>query len=271
MNSAQVNLTDIAPLLSLPRLDKIKIDHCRGYSQVGTSYLTPAYAPIGAFAFSEISFRYSCVDAYSIHTLIAACKSLKVFRYRFCASPVNQFNPSELSSALGAHRDSLEQLEVSFYGNMEDRNYARIWTGAAYGPFAAFGKLNSLNVDQAFLDFLPDLPKSLERFALQNCYASVYQTMCHIARQVNEGAIPLLGQIYLSTDVLAPGKMLDLPSRGATDILFEKSCDTLQCLFAGTAVCIGFENNLLSHVTDDYSFAFELDRSGLFWPLIYLK
>jgi hypothetical protein len=154
---------------------------------------------------------------------------------------------------------------------MEDRDYARVWTGATYGPFAAFENLNSLNVDQAFLDLLPDFPKSLERFYLQNCYASVYQTMSHIASKVNEGAIPLLRQIYLSTDVLAPGKMLDLPSRGATDVLFEESCDSLQSLFAGTAVCIGFEDNMLSQVTDDYSFAFELDRSRLSWPLISLK
>jgi hypothetical protein len=65
--------------------------------------------------------------------------------------------------------------------------------------------------------------------------------------------------------------MLDLPLRGATDVLFEASCDKIKSLFIGTGVCVGFEGALLSKVADDYIFAFESDRSGLFWPLIYLK
>lgn len=270
INTPKISLNDIVPLLSLPILDKIYLDHVRGYSQAGTSYLTLPSVSLKPFIFSEISFRYSCVDACSTEALLGACKSLKVFRYRFCASSSNQFNPSELRSALDTQRDSLEHLEVSYYSNMEDKNYARRWMGATYGSFVQFRNLKSLDLDQVFLDDLPDLPRSLKRIALQNCYNTVFQTVSHLARDVNQGALPFLGEVYLSTDVLAPGRMLDLPLRGATDLLFEKSCDNLKSLFAGTEVCVRFENNLLSKIADDYSFAFEIDRSGIFWPLIYL-
>jgi hypothetical protein len=147
MKPAEIRLADIVPLLSLPRLVKIKVDYYRGYNPARTSYLIPTYAPLRSLVFSEISFRYSCVDAYSIQTLITACKTLKVFRYRYCASPVNQFNPSELKSALNTHKDSLERLEVSYYDNMEDRDYARIWIGATYSSFDIYKSLSSLDLD----------------------------------------------------------------------------------------------------------------------------
>jgi hypothetical protein len=95
--------------------------------------------------------------------------------------------------------------------------------------------------------------------------------MSYLAREVKQGAIPLLGEVYISIDVLAPGGMLDLLLRGATDMLFKASCDKIKSLFIGTGVYVGFEGALLSKVADDYSFAFESDRSGVFWPLIYLK
>jgi hypothetical protein len=153
---------------------------------------------------------------------------------------------------------------------MEDSDYVRVWGNMSYGSFLEFINLTSLDVDQAFIDVLPGLPPSLKAFGLRNYYASVYHSICYIAQKVNAGAMPLLKEVFLSTDVLAPGKMLDLPSRGATDVLFYEAYNLLKSLFTGTDVCLRFESDLLSHIAHDYSFAFEFDRSGQFWPLIYL-
>lgn len=270
-NRTKLSLTDIMPLLSLPQLDKIHVDNCCGHIPGISSYLLPEHAPPGTFNFSEISFRYSCVDAISIHTLIAACKSLQCFDYLACASPFNQFNPLELSSALNCQQNSLKRLDVSFYDNLEVSANVRFWGDMSYGSFLGFSNLEALGLDQVFSDVLPDLPPSLKTFGLRNCYAPVYHTIFYLAQKVDLGAMPLLKEVYLSTDVLAPGKMLDLPSRGATDVLFYEACNCLENIFAGTYVSLRFESDLLSHMVHDYSFAFEFDRSGQFWPLIYLK
>jgi len=270
-NGTKLSLTDIMPLLSLPQLDKIHVDNCCGHIPGISSYLLPERAPPGTFNFSEISFRNSCVDAISIHTLIAACKSLQCFDYFACASPFNQFNPRELRSALNYQQSSLKRLNISFYNNLEVSANVQIWGNMSYGSFLGFSNLEALDVDQVFSDVLPDLPPSLKTFGLRNCYAPVYHTISYLALKVDLGATPLLKEVYLSTDVLAPGKMLDLPSRGATDVLFYEACNCLENLFAGTDVSLSFESDLLAHMVHDYSFAFEFDRSGQFWPLIYLK
>lgn len=271
MNGTKLSLTDIMPLLSLPQLDKIHVDNCCGHIPGISSYLLPERAPPGTFNFSEVSFRNSCVDAISIHTLIAACKSLQYFGYFACASPFNQFNPRELRSALNCQQSSLKRLDVSFYNNLEVSANVQTWRDMSYGSFLCFSNLEGLKVDQVFSDVLPDLPPSLKNFGLRNCYAPVYHTISYLAQKVDLGAMPLLKEVYLSTDVLAPGKMLDLPSRGATDVLFYEACNCLETLFAGTNVSLSFESDLLAHMVHDYSFAFEFDRSGQFWPLIYLK
>lgn len=140
-----------------------------------------------------------------------------------------------------------------------------------YGSFLCFSKLEALDVDQVFLDVLPDLPPSLKTFGLRHYYTPIYHTISYLAQKVDLGAISLLKEVYLSMDVLAPGKLLDLPSRGATDILFYEAYNYLEPFFAGTDVFLRFENDLLAHMVHDYSFAFEFDRSGQFWLLIYLK
>lgn len=77
--------------------------------------------------------------------------------------------------------------------------------------------------------------------------------MSYFAQKVGSGAMLLLKEVCLSTDVLAPGRMLNLPSRGATDDLCYEACSCLENNFAGTHAPLRFECDHLSHMVHDYS------------------
>lgn len=267
---ASIRLVDIVPILMLPQLDELRLDHCCGHSN-DCSGITTAHIPPGSLAVSRMRLCYSHVDAASMIALIEGCKSLTAFEYRLPLDTSSQFRPGELELALYAHQNCLQEYRVSFYDSEWGNDMGRIWAGATSGPFGVFQKLEILEVDQSFIDVLPELPRSLRALILQNCHTSVYLTMSQLACRAKAGDLPLLETIYLSTDVLAPGRMLDLPSRGATDILLRESCNNLTRLFHGTGVNIQFEDGLLAKSAHDYSFAFDFGPSGNFWPLIYLS
>lgn len=264
----QVVLRDILPLLSFPSLEQLWIDRCSN-DDVDESLLPQLFnIPPGTLSLSMISFRQSCVNAASIQMLIRACTTLKSFRYGIGTSNGTQFNPEELYSALYDQKNNLEEVRVNL-SSME-HDFAPAWENRGFGSFYEFDKLKILGVDQPFLKRLPDFPGSLQHLLLQCCQSPVFKTMSHVATQSTDGVLPLLTEVSLFGDVLYPGRMLDLPSRGATDVLFDASCQKLSGLFSHTAVDLQFEGDLLERTADDYDFAFTYGIPGAFWPLIYL-
>lgn len=264
----KVVLSDIMPLLFLPCLEQLWIDQC-SEDDANESFLTQLFnIPPGTLSVTMISFRQSCVGAASIQMLIRACKALKSFRYNIGTSNATQFNPEELYSALYDQRNNLEDVRVNLSSMEQD--FAPTWKDRDYGSFYEFDKLKTLSVDQPFLKDLSDFPPSLRHLFLQGCQSPVFQAMSHVSAQSIGGLLPLLTEVSLSSDVLYPGRMLDLPSRGATDLLFDGSCEKLSGLFFGTNVDLQFESGLFEKTVDDYDFAFNYGIPGTFWPLVSL-
>jgi hypothetical protein len=65
--------------------------------------------------------------------------------------------------------------------------------------------------------------------------------------------------------------MLDLPRRGATDVLFNAACQKLRGSFKGTGIKLHLESGLLDVTSRGYADAVEFGQAGVFWPFVYVQ
>ncbi|RDH27544.1 hypothetical protein BDQ94DRAFT_112422 [Aspergillus welwitschiae] len=243
-----MNMNSIARLLSLLPLREIQItDYCSGGQD---SYETDDadVTPLRSLSASTLSLSGSSIEETDFDVLIGLCKYLTAFYYGQCGSYNFQLSPRRLYSLLSCRRDSLRVLQLSF-GNQfaippafEDRQFG--------GSLKQFVVLEYLILDQVYFNS---------------------KALACIAESVLNGQLPNLQCISLHSDITYPGQMINLPKRGATDILFNKTCSDLRNILDGTGITLQLEKDLLDKTVQGYGAAYDYGQPGEFWPFIYLE
>jgi hypothetical protein len=142
-----------------------------------------------------------------------------------------QVSHEQIHSSLHSQRLNLINLWVDLSRN--DHSGAVIPTNTQNGSFLEYINAKYMGSDQLFIDILPQLPPSLEHLAIQYCRVPVLQTLTFVASQANQGLMPAMNLMSLRSEVCYPGWMVWLPARGATEVLFEITCQDLQNYLKG--------------------------------------
>jgi hypothetical protein len=200
--------------------------------------------------------------------LCLACKKLTAFCYDEGDTQNEQLSPQQLYSCLHCQRNNLIDLQVTLSRN--NHSGAVILENFQHGSFLQYTNMKFMSLDQSFLGILPQLPSSLEHLAIQYCRVPVLQTLIFVASQASQGLLPTMNLISLHSDICYPGRMLGLPARGATVVLFEIACQELHELFKGTGITLRLESALLEKTVQGYDFEVHCGTPGMFWPFIHL-
>jgi hypothetical protein len=267
--SSEVTFRDVASLLPLLQLTRIQLSGCAGYSWEEAAQSRLSGALNNSLSLSTISVIQSNLDAASMKMLCYSCIRLTAFHYDECDTGNKLLSHQQLHSSLHSQRHNLVNLRVGLSRN--DHSSAVISTNAENGSFLEYINAKYMGLDQIFLGDLPQLPSSLEHIAIQYCRVPVLQTLAFVASQANQGLLPAMNLISLHSDICYPGRMLGLPARGATDVLFEIACQDLQKLFKGTGITLRVESNLLEKTVQGYDFEYKCGTPGAFWPFIHLR
>ncbi|RDH27074.1 hypothetical protein BDQ94DRAFT_122862 [Aspergillus welwitschiae] len=265
----RMNMNSIARLLSLLPLREIQIsDYCSGGQD---SYETDIadVTPLRSISASAVSLNGSSIEETDIDVLIGLCKNLTAFYYGPCGSYNYQLSFQRLYSLLSCRRDSLRVLQLSFDDPFGIPPTFRDHQSG--GPPKQFVVLEYLILDQVYLSRIPELPSSLVHLTIRECRSPIAQALACIAESVLNGKLPNLQCISLHSDIACPGQMISLPKRGATDILFNKTCQDLHNILDGTGITLELEKDLLDKTVQGYGAAYEYGQPGEFWPFIYLE
>jgi hypothetical protein len=268
-HGSEVTFRDVALLLPLLQLTEFQLCGCAAYSWEEAAQPRLSCALDKVLSLSTISVTHSDLDAASMKMLCRSCKRLTAFHYDECDMGNEELSHQQLHSALYSQRQNLVNLRVGLSRN--DHCGVVVSTDAQNGSFQEYINAKFMGVDQLFLGILPQLPCSLEHLAIQYCRVPVLQTLAFVASQANQGLLPAMNLISLHSDICYPGRMLGLPARGATDILFEIACQDLQKLFEGTGITLRIESNLLEKTVQGYDFAHNYGTAGAFLPFIHLR
>ncbi|KAL4877022.1 hypothetical protein BJY04DRAFT_137857 [Aspergillus karnatakaensis] len=268
----EIDISDITVLLSLLQLSKIEIsDYASPLDELYSAPVDISDIPLGSLSISTISLCFSPIGAVGIGKLVESCKALDAFYCGQSDSQTVQMDPHELYSLLLCQRDSLRVLQLAFQDDTFESSAAPIFNAAQFGSLKEFASLEYLTVDQVYLGLEPDLPSSLSYLAIQNCQTPVAESLNYIASLALTGHLPSLKRVSLHSDNIHPGGMLDLPRRGATDLLFDAACRKLRGSFEGTGIKLRLESDLLASTVRGYADAFEFGQPGMFWPFIHLE
>ncbi|KAL2838523.1 hypothetical protein BJY01DRAFT_258000 [Aspergillus pseudoustus] len=273
-----IEISNITLLLSCLHLSKIEISNYASsfiVNNVPTHQEAAADPSLGSLSVSTVSLHRSSITEADMGTLVHSCKGLDSLYYDQYDSQAIHLNPHQLYSQLSPQRSSLRVLHLSF---QDDSFGASSCASSSCSPFtpAQFGSLKelvhleSLTIDQVYLNNEPELPPSLTRLAIQKCQTPIAGVLTYLAELALTGHFPRLQNILLHSDIIYPGRMLDLPRRGATDILFNKACQRLGEIFKGTGITLRLSGDLLASTVRGYAAAFECGQPGVFWPFIYL-
>jgi hypothetical protein len=268
-HSSEVTFRDVALLLPLLHLTELQLSGCAGYSWEEAALSTLSHALDKSLSLSSISVLKSDLDEASMKMLCRSCKRLAAFHYDECDMGNKQLSQQQLHSSLHSQRHNLENLQVGL--SRTDHSDAVIPTNTQNGSFLEYINAKFMGLDQLFLGILPQLPPSLEHLVIQYCRAPVLQTLTYVASQASQGHLPAMNLISLHSDICYPGRMLGLPARGATDVLFKIACQDLQKLFQGTGITLRVERNLLEKTVQGYDFEYNYGAPGAFWPFIHLR
>ncbi|KAI9372923.1 hypothetical protein BJX61DRAFT_410325 [Aspergillus egyptiacus] len=284
-HGSEIQISDIALLLSLlQQLKELRISNCTGYNNNTQIISNPTY-PLttidllpNTLPLSTLSFRESHVDPADIATLVASCKELASFYCAVCEPIFLQIYYSLLS----CQRRSLKDLRLSCESDSDSASgpvtpepepelEPAPKVPVHHGSLQEFTSMEFLSLDQALLGENPLLPTSLRHLAIRNCQRPILPTLAFLAALAMDGQLPELGMISLHTDISYPGGMLDLPRRGATDLLFDEACSGLRRCLLGTGILLRFDSNLLDKTVEGYDFAHRFGADGVVWPFIYLR
>ncbi|GLA56004.1 hypothetical protein AnigIFM63604_003493, partial [Aspergillus niger] len=226
-------------------------------------------APLRLLPISTVSLSGSFIEVTDIDALIGLCRKLAAFYYcQYGSQSIEPLSPQRLYSLLFCQRNSLRVLQVSLYDLIGS---SPIFSDLQFGSLKDFVGLEYLILDQVYFNCTPQLPPSLKHLTIRECRSPVAPSLVSIAECVLNGQLPNLQIICLHSDGIFPGKMLNLPQRGATDILFNEACRKLLDIFDGTGITLRFENDLLDKTVQGYGAAYEYGQPGLYWPFIYLE
>ncbi|RDH26657.1 hypothetical protein BDQ94DRAFT_131686 [Aspergillus welwitschiae] len=265
----RMNMNNIARLLSLLPLREIQIsEYCSG-GQASPKTDDADVTPLSSVSASSLSLCGSSIEETDIDALVGLCKNLTAFYCGQCGSHNHQLSPQRLYSLLFCRRDSLRVLQLSFGDPFANPPIFR--DSQFGGSLKQFVVLEYLILDQVYLSTTPEFPSSLKHLAIRECRSPIAQLLAHIAECVLNGQLPNLQYISLHSNITHPGRMINLPQRGATDILFNKACQNLQNILDGTEITLQLEKNLLDKTVQGYRAAYEFGQPGVFWPFIFLE
>ncbi|KAL3442327.1 hypothetical protein BJX65DRAFT_312906 [Aspergillus insuetus] len=273
LNGNGIEIENITLLLSFLHLIKIQISN---YDSIPHDNIPCAPidaspgVPLGPLFVSTISLDRSSINTTDMGTLVNSCKELDSLYYRQCDSQAVQLSPEQLYSRLLFQRDSLRVLQLSYEDDSLGTGPSPAFTPPHFGSLLGLDHLESLTIDQIYLDAAPEFPPSLTRLAIQNCQTPIAGLLVYLANLASTGLFPHLKNVFLHSDNIYPGRMLDLPRRGATDVLFHEACRMLLKIFDGTDVTLRLNKDLLGITVRGYADAFEFGLPGVFWPFIQM-
>ncbi|KAL2793723.1 hypothetical protein BJX66DRAFT_305518 [Aspergillus keveii] len=273
LNGNGIEIENITLLLSFLRLSKIQISNYDSIPHDSIPYPTIDAAPdvlLGSLSVSTISLDRSSISTADMGTLVNSCKELDSLYYGQCDSQAIQLNPEQLYSQLLFQRDSLRVLQLSYEADSLGTGPSPAFTPPHFGSLLGLDHLESLTIDQIYLDAAPEFPPSLTRLSIQNCQTPIAGLLIYLANLASTGLFPNLKNVFLHSDDIYPGRMLDLPRRGATDVLFYEACRMLLGIFKGTEVTLRLNKDLLGITDRGYADAFEFGLPGVFWPFVYM-
>jgi hypothetical protein len=274
LGGAEIDIADITVLLTLLRLSKIQISNCISPSIYQLCPVAPpgeaSGVPLRSLSVSTVSLWHNSICEARIGTLVKSCKEITSFYCGQIDSQAEQLSPQQLYALLFCQRSSLRVLQLSFQNYSYLLSATPTFSTSQCGSLREFAHLEYLTIDQLYLGDAPDLPSSLIHLGIQNCQTPIAESLRHIAKLGLTDHFPTLKSVFLQTDNLYPGGMLNLPRRGATDILFKEAYWELQECFTGTGIDLRLESDLLGTTARGYAAAYEFGWPGDFWPFIYL-
>ncbi|CEL10243.1 hypothetical protein ASPCAL13365 [Aspergillus calidoustus] len=270
-----IDIRNITLLLSFLHLSKIQISHYDSTCGLDeTDACNPVQTapdvPLGSLSVSAISLHRSSINTSDMGTLVNSCKELDSLYYGQCNSQAIHLNPEQLHSQLLFQRDSLRVLQLSYEDDSLGTGPSPAFTPPHFGSLLGLDHLESLTIDQIYLNAAPEFPPSLTRLSIQNCQTPIGGLMIYLANLASTGRFPNLKNVFLHSDDIYPGRMLDLPRRGATDVLFHEACRGLLGIFNGTNVTLRLNKDLLRGTVRGYADAFEFGLPGVYWPFVYM-
>ncbi|KAJ0418660.1 hypothetical protein BJY00DRAFT_287502 [Aspergillus carlsbadensis] len=272
-----IDIRDITLLLSFLRLSKIQISNYDSNTTPisnGIDSFIPVEAaanvPLGSLSVSTISLDRSSINTADMGTLVNSCKALDNLYYGQYDSQAIQLTPEQVYSQLLSQRSTLRVLQLSYEDDSEEPGTPPRppFTPPQFGSLREFTHLESLTIDQIYLNAAPEFPPSLTRLSIQNCQTPIAGFLTYLATLAATGLLPNLENIFLHSDTIYPGRMLDLPRRGATDVIFHEACRGLRGIFKGTGITLRLNKDLLEVTVRGYADAFEFGLPGVFWPFI---
>lgn len=209
----------IAPyqrLFTLPNLKEVNLE----FAALDDGAFPKAWTP-GTVTAEKISFRRSHLDADSLKKFMQACKKLTSFSYKnFHVDEEEEadaygfikpeFNAPQLYEAILAHKDTLQNLALTFaydpwdLENLEEHLSRR----GKFGSFRDFSALETVYIAHALFPAHPEFPPSLKKLHVADCESSIRDMVGRIAQDCKKGLYPNLTEFkVLAPDITQPVKL----------------------------------------------------------------
>ncbi|OOQ90073.1 hypothetical protein PEBR_05018 [Penicillium brasilianum] len=259
---------DLAPyhkLFTLPKLKEVRLE----FANISGEILPATWAP-GTITAEKFEFNCCHIDVAGVRKFMQACKRLTSFIYRDfredshvdmpMLSRKPEFNALQLYEAILPHKESLEDLELSFaydpwdLMNLEERLARR----GKLGSFRDFANLEAVSIAHALLPAHPEFPPSLKILHVGDCESSIRDMVGNIAVDFQKGLYPNLTEFgVFSTDITEPIKLPgQIIPAGQTP---EECFTSLRDLFKGTKVDFQIILDNLEQDSEDLDLADDYD------------
>lgn len=249
---------DLAPynrLFTLPKLKEANLE----FGTIANETFPANWAP-GTIAAEKLSFLRCYMDVVGMQKFIQACKRLTSFSYKNFRIdsheeiPMpwrNEFNAPQFYEAILSHKDSLENLLLTFaydpwdLENLEEHLARR----GKLGSFRDFPNLETVWIAHALLPAHPEFPPSLKTLQVADCESSIREMAGNIAIDCQKGLYPNLTVFKVfAPDITQPVK---LPGQVIPAGKTPEQCFTsLRDLFKDTKVDFQIVPDQLWHLRD---------------------
>ncbi|KAJ5380386.1 uncharacterized protein N7496_002814 [Penicillium cataractarum] len=236
---------DLAPynkLITLPKLKEANLE----FGTITNETFPATWAP-GTIAAEKLSFLRCHMDVVGMQKFIQACKRLTSFSYKNFRIDLHEempiswrkpeFNAPQFYEAILSHKDSLENLLLTFaydpwdLENLEEHLARR----GKLGSFRDFPNLGTVWIAHALFPEHPEFPPSLKTLHVADCESSIRDMVGNIAADCQKGLYPNLTEFKVfARDITRPIK---LPGQVIPEGKTPEQCFTsLRDLFKDTKV-----------------------------------
>lgn len=188
-------LTDVLPMMKLPRLEHFAVNHCTGDWRA----LPNGPIPQKSLDLSTMVLDYCALDLLAMNNLVNACRQLTSLTY-ICRPLLTEYldqlplNATQLSIALIPQQKSLTHLNVRFDDLSPE--LVGLQHHTKFQTLRPLSALKCLHVEQSCLTESPELPGSLETLVLESCNQSILGLVDYLVHE-NIRSVPHLRKVVI--------------------------------------------------------------------------